>query len=63
MSIKIKRACFTLLILTATIMVSSVHAELIVLAAPTSTDEYYQSVEDEVFDFHIQFAKQIMTRE
>jgi agmatine deiminase len=41
------------------LMVTTANAELIVLAAPTSYDDYYADVADDIFDFHIQFAKQI----
>ena len=35
-------------------------AELIILASPSSQDDYYQDVEDDIFDFHIQYAQSIM---
>jgi len=39
----------------------SARAELIVLASPPSLDdEYYQDVMDDIFEFHIEFANQIL---
>lgn len=37
--------------------------ELIVLAAPQADDPYYASVADEIFDFHVAFARQIDGRD
>jgi hypothetical protein len=34
-------------------MTSTANAELIVLAAPFSSDGYYADVVDDIFDFHI----------
>nr|CRH05893.1 putative Porphyromonas-type peptidyl-arginine deiminase [Candidatus Magnetococcus massalia] len=39
------------------------HAELIVLASPTAADNYYASEADKIFDFHIAYAKQILTHD
>ena len=38
-------------------------AELIVLAAPLSSDRYYADVADRIFEFHIAFAKQAEGRD
>jgi len=40
-------------------MSTSAKSELIVLAAPVKNDPYYESVEGDIFDFHINYAKQI----
>lgn len=34
--------------------------ELIVLAAPSNTDRYYNDVADDIFDFHMAYAKNIL---
>lgn len=38
----------------------STQAELIVLASPGNEDPYYSDVRDEIFDFHINYAKKII---
>lgn len=38
---------------------TSARADLIILAAPMKDDPYYAEVAEEIFDFHIQFARQI----
>jgi len=35
-------------------------SELIVLASPIADDTYYEAVQDDIFDFHIAFAQQII---
>ena len=40
-------------------MSSPAKAELILLASPVSGDAYYADVADDIFDFHIAYAKQI----
>lgn len=37
--------------------------ELIVLSAPVTDDPYYADVADSIFDFHIQYARQIESRD
>ena len=37
--------------------------ELIVLAAPRSDDSYYEAAVDEIFEFHVAYAKAIMARD
>lgn len=57
---------FTLLYLAVSMAVSmAVHgrSELIVLASPLSDDPYYQDVRQAIFDFHIEFAKQISSHD
>ncbi|MBF0195828.1 MAG: agmatine deiminase family protein [Magnetococcales bacterium] len=45
--------------LVGALMISTANAELIVLAAPSSSDEYYADVVDDIFNFHVEFAKKI----
>ncbi|MBF0587917.1 MAG: agmatine deiminase family protein [Magnetococcales bacterium] len=45
------------------LMVSAAQAELIVLAAPKSEDRYYADVIDEIYDFHVAFARRIEGRD
>lgn len=40
-------------------MIVPANADLIVLAAPTTDDPYYADVQDNIFDFHVEFAKRI----
>ena len=50
-----------LLFLIGTFYVSSTSgAELIVLASPPDDDTYYSEVSDDIFDFHIAYAKQLI---
>ena len=56
----------TLLILSLWLglfMTNSAAADLIVLSAPRSGDSYYRQVVDEIFEFHIGFARQIKGRD
>ena len=46
-------------VLAGVTLVSQSRAELIVLAAPLSSDPYYDDVRDEIFEFHVQFASRI----
>jgi len=46
-----------------TTLMSSDSKELIVLAAPTSDDSYYADVDEDIFNFHIQYAQQIQDRD
>ncbi len=44
-------------------MAIDAQAELIVLASPSLGDGYYQDMEDDIFDFHIGFAEQILSKD
>ena len=57
-----RSAVFILLFLGAWVT-SSARAEMIVLAAPGTGDAYYAEVADQIFDFHVTFAKQIEGRD
>lgn len=43
-----------------TMLPLSIKAELIVLASPQSHDKYYSKVIDDIFDFHVDYAKKII---
>jgi agmatine deiminase len=45
------------------LMATAANAELIVLASPSSDDEYYSDVVNDIFNFHIAFANQIDGRD
>jgi hypothetical protein len=38
-------------------------AELIVLASPQSNDAYYAKMIDDIFDFHVDYAKKLLKTE
>ena len=38
-------------------------AELIVLASPQSNDAYYAKMIDDIFDFHVDYAKKLLKME
>ena len=49
-----------LLLISIVCMSSTSAAELIVLASPPDDDTYYSEVSDDIFDFHIAYAKQLI---
>jgi agmatine/peptidylarginine deiminase len=51
--------CISALLMTMTQPVSA-QSELIVLASPVGGDDYYADVEDNIFEFHVNFANQIL---
>ena len=55
----------TLLVLVAFELLTpnASRAELIILAAPTTGDPYYEDVADSIFRFHLNFARQIDNRD
>ncbi len=57
----VRQPVLCLLFLIGTLcMTSAPGAELIVLASPPDDDDYYAEVVDEIFDFHIAYAKQLI---
>lgn len=44
-------------------MIAPTKTELIVLAAPLTSDRYYDDVRDQIFDFHIEYASRISDRD
>ena len=45
------------------LMNASANAELIVLASPIAGDAYYADVVDDIFDFHVAYARQISSHD
>ena len=56
LALKISMAVLTMLPLVA-------KAELIVLASPQSNDAYYAKMIDDIFDFHVDYAKKLLKME
>ncbi len=55
-----KSLAFKISIAALTMIPFTTQAELIVLASPQSHDAYYAKVIDDIFDFHIDYAKKII---
>ena len=60
---KIKSLFLTMSMATIPMIPLTTKAELIVLVSPQSGDAYYAKVVDDIFDFHIDYAKQIIKME
>jgi agmatine deiminase len=62
---KLLHYCFMATIATIAMMTTTpkAHAELIVLASPASDDPYYAEMQNDIFDFHVAYAKKIMKRD
>lgn len=57
---KMKNLFFTMSMAIIPMISLTAKAELIVLASPQSEDTYYAKMVDDIFDFHINYAKQII---
>ena len=57
---KMKNLFFTMSMAIIPMISLTTKAELIVLASPQSEDTYYAKMVDDIFDFHINYAKQII---
>ncbi len=53
---------FTLFLVFA-LMTTDCRADLIILAAPDSSDPYYAAKADDIFDFHVGFARRVKGRD
>lgn len=49
--------------MAAMLIVPHAQAELIILASPESDDPYYAEMHDDIFDFHVVFARKIIGRD
>ena len=56
----IRAFLITLFVIGSFTMTLPAKAELIILATPPQSDDYYQEVLPDIFDFHISYAKQII---
>ncbi|WP_196076064.1 MULTISPECIES: agmatine deiminase family protein [unclassified Acinetobacter] len=55
-----KNLAFQISIGLITMLPLSIQAEFIVLASPKSNDKYYAKVINDIFDFHVEYAKKII---